>query len=116
MKLKTFAVLAVVLACASAAHADKYTKKNGVAEITTQGDKTLISLVSTVGQNRCELEGPARRIDADRIAYTSDDADDKCVAVLNTKGGKLVVTTKSCEMACGNGAAGSMDGNYSKAR
>ena len=99
-------------ACATAAHAEPktvYSKKNGEVELTRNSDKAQFAIPSVAGQNRFELEGSATQIDENRFAYTSDDAD-KCVAVLNTTGGKLVVTTKSCESFCGMNAAGSTDG------
>lgn len=117
MTMKSAAVLALAL-CSTIATAQSvsYSKKNGSVEIISTSDKLAFSIASVVGQNRCELEGTAERIDADRFGYTSDDMADKCVALLNTRGGKLTVTTKGCESQCGSNAAGSMDGTYTKAK
>lgn len=117
MTMKSVTTLALAFCCTIAtAQPISYAKKNGSVDITRTGDKLVFSIASVVGQNRCELEGTAERIDADRFGYTSDDMDDKCVALLNTKGGKLAVTTKGCESQCGMNAAGSMDGTYTKAK
>lgn len=111
--MKSILFLILATACAGAL-ADTYTKRGAEAEITRAGDKVNFSLVSAVGQNRCELEGTAEAVDKDRFAFTDGDPKERCVAVLNLSGGKLAVTTKGCASYCGAGAETSMDGSYSK--
>jgi hypothetical protein len=113
MTMKTFAVLALALLSTIAA-ADTYTKRGAEAEIARAGDKLNFSIASTAGQTRCELEGVAEAVDANRYAWTDGDPKDRCVAVLNLNGGKLAVTTKGCAGYCGAGAESSMDGSYAK--
>ncbi|SEA76342.1 hypothetical protein [Variovorax sp. YR216] len=115
MTIKTFAALTLALASTLAsAQTATYAKRGAQAEITRSGDTAAFTLVSTAGQSRCELEGTAQAVDQDRFAWTDGAATDRCVAVLNLKGGKLAVTTKGCAGYCGAGAETSMDGSYSK--
>jgi hypothetical protein len=92
----------------------EYIKKNGIADVNQQGKAVEFSINSSVGQNVCNVEGTAVMIDANRAIYTPEEKSNKCVVVLNFKGGVLKVTTKDCDEYCGLNAAGSMDGSYQK--
>ncbi len=117
--MKLAITIAALLACVSAQAAEPgiqlYRKANGIAALQPQTGGASFEIQSSQGQAQCTLEGTARPIDAGRWAYTPDDKADQCVAVLNTRGGRLVVTTKGCESYCGLNAAGSMDGSYARA-
>ena len=116
--MKTLVALTIATACcATSAQTGVYRKAGGQAEIgSIAGRSVPFSLVATKGQARCELEGKAEMVDATRAAFTTQDRNDKCVAVLNFANSGLKVTTKGCESYCGAGAAGAMDGSYTPKR
>ena len=119
--MKSIVAILVVLLVSSVAFAQggsftgiykfKHGGDSGTLKFSETSAGAKFTIDSSGGQDMCNVEVLATKVDANRFAFTSNDNDDNCTVVFNfSKAGTVTITSKDCRASCGNHAG--FDGTY----